>query len=274
MRLKGKVALITGSTKGIGRASALLFAAEGARVVVTGRDATAGAATVDEIRAGGGDALFVAADIRDEAQVRGLVESAVAHYGRLNVLMNNASPTEFTRGETRRDGPVDEMSIDDWHEVFEGATIGYFLVSKYGVPAMRDSGGGSIINISSAVSLRGFEGASGYPAAKGAINSLTQSLAATYGADGIRANAIIVGLILTSPEARLTAEHPQFGPALLERHLVKRWGRPEDVARGALYLASDESGFVTGSLLTIDGGISCNAAFPTRAAPIAGRRQS
>ena len=272
MRLKDKVALVTGSTKGIGRATAELFAREGARVAVTGRDAAAGADVVQAIVSAGGEAFFHAADINQEAAVRGLVEAVVTRYGRLDVLMNNASPTEITRGATRRDGPVADISLDDWTAVFDTATTGFFLASKYAVPALRTAGGGSIINISSAVSVRGFHGASAYPAAKGAVNSLTESLAATYGEDGIRANAIIVGLIATSEAAHQTQVHPQFGPALMERHLVKQWGTPEDVAYAALYLASDESRFVTGSLLYVDGGISCNAAFPAaRASPISGR---
>ena len=272
MRLKGKVALVTGSTKGIGRATAELFAREGARVCVTGRDSAAGAEVVRAIAAAGGEAFFHAADICDDKAVQGLVAAVEQRHGRLDVLMNNASPTEITRGATRRDGPVDEISLDDWKAVFDTATDGFFLASKYAVPAMRRAGGGSIINISSAVSVRGFHGTAAYPAAKGAVNSLTESLAATYGAEGIRANAIIVGLIATSDVARATQSHPQFGPALLERHLVQRWGEPEDVAYAALYLASDESRFVTGSLLYVDGGISCNAAFPVpKSSPLAGR---
>lgn len=272
MRLQDKVALVTGSTRGIGRATAELFAREGARVCVTGRDAAAGDEVVEAIARAGGTAFFKAADICDEAAVQALVEAVERRYGRLDVLMNNASPTEITRGATRRDGPVDEISLADWKAVFDTATDGFFLATKHAIPAMRRSGGGSIINISSAVSVRGFHGAAAYPAAKGAINSLTESLAATYGAERIRANAIIVGLIATSEAARATQAHPQFGPALLERHLVPRWGEPADVAYAALYLASDESQFVTGSLLYVDGGISCNAAFPVpKASPLAGR---
>lgn len=271
MRLKNKVALITGSTKGIGRASAVLFAKEGARVAVTGRDAKAGNEVVSEISAVGGEAIFVQSDIRDEAQVKGLVERTVNHFGRLDILMNNASPTEITRGATRRDAGLADMTLADWQDVFGGSTIGFFLASKYGIPELQKAGGGSIINISSATSMRGFENAAAYPAAKGAVNSLTQSLAATYGADGIRANTIIVGLIATSNAARMMMQSPEYGPPLMERHLVKRWGEPEDVAYAALYLASDESSFVTGSMLTVDGGITCNASFPTpKSSPISG----
>lgn len=264
MRLKGKVALITGSTKGMGRATAELFAREGASVVVTGRDRAAGGEIVARIEKAGGTAVFEAADFRDEAAVKKLVAQSVSEFGKLDILVNNASPTNITRGPGRLDGRLADMSKSDWEEVFTGSSIGFFLASKYAIKAMLAEGnGGSIVNISSAMAVRGFPDSAAYPAAKGAIDSLTLSIAATYGPAGIRANAIIAGLIMSSPEAMAATTDPHFGPRLMEGHIIKRWGQPEDVAYGSLYLASDEASFVTGSLLFIDGGISCKTPFPS-----------
>lgn len=268
MRLQGRVALVTGSTKGMGRATAELFAREGASVIVTGRDIAAGEDVAGTISKAGGKALFQPADICDEASVEHLVAAAVSQFGGLDILINNASPTQITRGPGRLDANIADLSLANWNEVFTGSSLGFFLASKHAIKAMLAGGrGGSIVNISSAMSIRGFADAAAYPAAKGAINALTQSIAASYGASGIRANTIIVGMIMTSPEAMLVADDPHYGPALMDGHLIKRWGQPEDVARGSLYLASDEASFVTGSMLFIDGGISCKTPFPNTLAP-------
>ena len=263
MRLGGKVAIVTGSTKGMGRATAELFAREGAKVVVTGRDRAAGDAIVEGIRATAGVAIFQAADIGDELEVESLVDRAVSEFGAVDVLVNNASPTHITRGKGKLDDNLADMSLSAWNEVFSGSSIGFFLASKYAIKAMVSGGkGGAIVNISSAMAARGFAGSAAYPAAKGAVNALTQALAASYGSVGIRANAIVVGVIVTSADAEAVANDPDLGPAFLKAQLVKRWGHPDDVARGSLYLASDESSFVTGSQLFIDGGISCKTSLP------------
>lgn len=260
-RLAGKVAIVTGSTAGCGRASAIRFAREGAQVVVTGRNTAAGDAVVETIREDGGEAVFFRADLGIEDEVRRLVEHALDTYGHLDVLMNNASPTEFQRGASRRDGSVTDLTTEQMNDLWTPALFGYFWACRYGIKAMM-AGGGSVVNVSSGLSLQGVSGADAYTAAKGAINSTTRSMAVEYAPYGIRVNAIIVGLIITSDDARRWITDPQMGPLLKARHLT-RWGRPEDIANAALFLASDEAAFVTGSLLHADGGTSINQGFPS-----------
>ncbi|MGE0385377.1 MAG: SDR family NAD(P)-dependent oxidoreductase [Gammaproteobacteria bacterium] len=261
-RLDGKVALVTGSTAGCGRATAIRFAREGARVVVTGRNVTAGAEVVAAIRADGGQADFFRADLGVEDEVRRLVDHAVATCGRLDVLVNNASPTEFQRGAARRDGAVTDLTTQQMMDLWNPALFGYFWACRFGIAAMKATGGGAVVNVSSGVSIQGVSGADAYTAVKGAINATTRSMAVEYAPFGIRVNAIIVGLILTSDDARRWVDDPHMGPQLRARHLT-RWGQPEDIANAALFLASDEAAFITGSLLYADGGVSINGGFPS-----------
>ncbi len=264
-RLAGKVALITGSTAGCGRAIAIRFAAEGAKVMVTGRNREAGAAVLEEIRAAGGQARFHPADLGVESEVEALVAETVAAFGRLDILVNNASPTKLQRGQDWRDGPMVEIETDEMEAIWRPALYGFFWVCRRGIAAMLEGGGGSVVNISSTTSLKGVAGTAAYTAAKGAINALTRSMAVEYGRQGVRVNAIVLGLILTSDTARKWTEDPVTGPILRERQLLP-WGRPQDIANAALFLASDESAFITGALLVADGGASINASFPSAAA--------
>lgn len=261
-RLEGKVALVTGSTAGCGEASARRFAAEGARVIVTGRNRERGEEISAQIRSGGGEACFIRADIGVEADVEKLVAGTVAAYGGLDILVNNASPTELQRGSARVDGPVTRLSTNDMENLWRGALYGYFFACRFGIAAMIAGGrGGSVVNISSTVSVAGVEGADAYTAAKGAINATTRSMAVEYAPHGIRVNAILLGLILTSDTARNLVADPQAGELLKSRHLT-RFGEPEDIANAALFLASDESAFITGSELRADGGVTINSKFP------------
>jgi NAD(P)-dependent dehydrogenase (short-subunit alcohol dehydrogenase family) len=266
LRLREKVCLITGSTAGIGRATAELFAAEGARVVVTGRNEERGADVEAAIREAGGEARFIRADLRDEEEIRALVAQASAAFGRMDVLMNNASPTESQRGAARIDGPVTELAAEEWHSVLDAALTSHFLVLKHAIPAIAASGGGSIINISSTASVIGIEGADAYVAAKGALNALTRSLANEYAPFGIRVNTIVVGFVVTSDTARAWEADPEIGPRMRARVLT-RLGEPRDIAYAALFLASDESAYVTGSQLFVDGGASIKSSLPPSTQP-------
>jgi NAD(P)-dependent dehydrogenase (short-subunit alcohol dehydrogenase family) len=261
-RLEGKIALVTGSTAGCGAAIARRFAREGAQVIVTGRSEERGRAIVTEIAAAGGTARFLRADLSIEAEAEALVTGTMAAFGRLDILVNNASPTELQRGGERIDAPVTRLATADMERLWRGAIYSYFWMCRYGLAAMIESGrGGSVVNISSTVSVSGTEGADAYTAAKGAINATTRSMAVEYAPHDIRVNAILLGLIITSDTAERLIEDEIAGPILRDRHLT-RFGRPEDIAAAALFLASDEAAFITGSELRADGGMTINSRFP------------
>ncbi|MBV9841901.1 MAG: SDR family oxidoreductase [Sphingomonadaceae bacterium] len=261
-RLAGKTALVTGSTAGCGAAIARRFAREGAKVVVTGRSEERGRAIVAEIEAAGGVARFLAADLSIEEWAETLVAGTVEAFGGLDILVNNASPTELQRGPSRIDAPVTRLATADMESLWRGALYSYFWMCRYSLSAMiAGKRGGSVVNISSTVSIAGVEGADAYTAAKGAINATTRSMAVEYAPHGIRVNAILLGLIITSDVAERLIEDEEAGATLRERHLT-RHGRPEDIAAAALFLASDEAAFITGSELRADGGVTINSRFP------------
>lgn len=259
-RLEGKVAVVTGSTRGIGRATALRFAREGARVVVTGRSEDDGRVVEAEIRDAGGDATFVRTDLAREDDVVAMVRAAVDRYGGLTTLVNNAAPTELM-GPGRLDRRVTELENDAWDSIMLVALKAVVWCCKYAIPAMIEAGGGAIVNISSAASLLGTPGLDTYTASKGALNALTRSLAVEYAADGIRANAIASGMVLSSEGAWKLMEDPVIGGATRAMHLT-RLGVPDDIANVALFLASDEAGFVTGAVIPVDGGVTARMPVP------------
>lgn len=242
-RLDGKVALVSGGAGGLGAAISRLFAAEGARVVVGDVRDAAGADVAAAIGAAGGHARFVHLDVISERDWRDAVAAAVSGHGRLDVLVNNAG---IWRG-----GRVVETSVQHWDAVNDVNSKGVFLGTRAAIPAMRAGGGGSIVNVSSISGMVGNPRTSAYAASKGAIRVFTKATAIQYAADGIRANSIHPGPIDTDLLAQVveTLEIEEFAPAPLGRV-----GKAEDVAYGALYLACDESSFVTGSELVIDGG--------------------
>jgi NAD(P)-dependent dehydrogenase (short-subunit alcohol dehydrogenase family) len=249
-RLDGKVALITGAGGGLGRVGAELFAAEGARVVVAEAVEAAGRATVDAILAAGGEAAFVAVDVAQSEQVRAMVEFAVDIYGALHVLYNNAGilPAD--------DGGTEITPEDVWDRVMAVNLKGVWLCCRYGIPAVVKSGGGSVINVASLVAIMGSAVAQiAYTASKGGVLSMTREIAVEYARQGIRANALCPGPIETPLLEELLSD-----PARRARRMVHipmgRLGRAEELAKAALFLASDDASFMTGAALVVDGGIT------------------
>jgi NAD(P)-dependent dehydrogenase (short-subunit alcohol dehydrogenase family) len=249
--LAEKVAIVTGASSGIGRATATLFAREGARVVLTARRGAELDELVASIREAGGQAVAVAGDVRDETLARSLVETAVSEFGGLDIAFNNA-------GATGAMGPVTELSLEDWHEALDTNLTSAFLGAKYQVPAMLARGGGSLIFTSSFVGHTvGFPGLAAYGAAKAGLIGLTQVLAAELGAQGIRANAILPGGTDTpGNHANFLGAAPETRGFVEGLHALKRMAAPEEIARSVLHLASDASSFVTGVALLVDGGVS------------------
>ena len=245
MRLENKVAFISGGARGMGAAEARLFAQEGARVVIGDVLEDEGRKTEAEINETGGQCLFVRLDVTTEQDWQQAVAATVARFGKLDVMVNNAGINQTER--------VEETTAETWDLVMDINAKGVFLGTKHAIPEMRNAGGGSIVNISSVAGLVGDQSGAAYTASKGAVRLLTKSTAIQYAGDGIRANSIHPGTIETMMTASLLAEEAHRQDRL-NRTPLGRLGKPEDVAHGALYLASDESSFVTGSELVIDGG--------------------
>jgi NAD(P)-dependent dehydrogenase (short-subunit alcohol dehydrogenase family) len=246
-RLDGKVALITGSGSGIGRAAAELFAAEGARVAIVEIDEGRGVETERAIRAGGGDACFVHADVTDSESVAVAVAATVERFGKLDVLYNNAG------GSTIRDAAVTQAPDDEFWRVIKLDLWGTFLTCKHGIPALIENGGGSVINTSSNLAFMGIEGRDCYTAAKGGVAALTRSMAVEYARHGIRVNAIAPAATRTERVVKL-AEANEAIDAMVRDGQLLGWCEPRDIAYMALYLASDEAVSTTGQVIPVDGG--------------------
>lgn len=268
-RLQDRVALITGSTRGIGEAIARTMAAEGAAVIVTGRNAGDGKRVADEITSEGGTASYIPLDLSNEHSVTDCVAQAVAHHGRLDILVNNAAPTDHVTGATtgqdgrlvdKSDGCIIDLDTASWRNVLTPGLDGIFWTLRQAIPAMLASGGGSIVNISSTASLLGIAGMDAYTATKGALNALTRSIAVTY-APTIRCNSIVVGTIKTSATAPLLAQ-PGVHDAIRNTILLRRVATPDAVAKPVVFLASDDAEYITGQLLGVDGGVSIQLAVP------------
>lgn len=246
MRLTNKVVLVTGATRGIGRAIAMLFAKEGAQTIVHGTSRDRGQAVVGEIQDEGGEATFISADVSSEAEVRTLVGSCVARYGRLDVLCTSAGA--FAPGE---DGSIEMIKSRAMDYIIDVNLKGVLWCCKYALPALIRGGGGSIVNIASVNALTGMPGADIYTATKGGVVALTRAIAVQHGENNVRANAICPGPI----DTELLRRDPKY-QVYRQFSALRRLGSPEDVAFAALYLASDESAWVTGSVLVVDGGMT------------------
>ena len=245
MRLENKVALISGGARGMGAVEAKLFAEEGAQVIIGDMLEEEGRKVEAEINEAGGGCVFVSLDVSSEEAWQNAVNEAVSRYGKLDILVNNAG--------IYRAHNVEETTSDEWDQVMDINAKGVFLGTKHAIPAMRDAGGGSIVNISSVAGLVGSRATSAYNASKGAVRLLTKSTAIQYASDGIRANSVHPGTIETPMTEGFLAD-PSMRQDRMDRTPIGRLGKPEDVAYGALFLASDEASFMTGSELVIDGG--------------------
>jgi meso-butanediol dehydrogenase/(S,S)-butanediol dehydrogenase/diacetyl reductase len=253
-RLRGRVAIVTAAGSGIGRACAQRFAAEGAYVVVNDRDAAAAKAVVAEIAAAGGGASAFVADVSDSGRVTALVQETAARHGRLDVLVNNAAAPAF--------GRIEEMPDELWRAVYAVTLDATFFGLRAAIPIMAAHGGGSIINTSSAAGLRGVARLGAYGSAKAAVVALTQTAALETAARGIRVNAICPGSIATPPLAAFVDALPGGRPAFERSIPARRIGLPEEIASVALFLASDESSYMTGAILVVDGGVAATLGTP------------
>jgi NAD(P)-dependent dehydrogenase (short-subunit alcohol dehydrogenase family) len=249
VRLENKVAIITGAAQGIGKGTAKLFAREGAKVVIADIDTPKAEQTVREIQAEGGTAAFVHADVEQEEAIQAMVQFAVDRYGKLDILMNNAYWS--------KSGTVVELARADWDRSLNVMVRAIYLGCKYAIPRMIEAGGGSIINVASVHGLLAATRSAAYEAAKAAVINLSRQIAVDFGPRGIRCNAICPGWIITERGEEFLAQHPDAYERAVRCYPVRRGGRPIDIAYGALYLASDESTFVTGTALVIDGGLTC-----------------
>ncbi len=244
-RVSGKIALVTGGAQGMGRTHSLLLAREGAKVVLTDVNEAAGQATVEEIVKSGGDAVFLLHNVASEDDWTRVIDSAVEKYGRIDILVNNAGILIMKT--------LQDTTEADWDRTLDIDAKGVFLGCKAVLPAMKDSGKGSIINISSIYGLIGAPSAAAYQAAKGAVRLLTKAAAVDFAPFGIRVNSVHPGVIETPMTKDLLAS-PENAKAMLGTTILGRAAQPEEVSAAVLFLASDDASFITGAELVVDGG--------------------
>ncbi len=249
-RLKGKVALITGGASGIGAATARLYASEGAKVAIVDINDNLGRGVAEEI----GDALYLHLDTTDEAEWISMVAQTLDRFERLDILVNAAGVSGRIPG-TALAPKLEEQDLENWNHVMNVNSTGIFLGMKHVIPAMRDAGGGSIINISSIYGLVGSPHNVAYHASKGSVRLATKSAALQYATENIRVNSVHPGFV-TSPMTQISHDDPELAKPRLDKTPLGRFGMPEDIANGCLFLASDESAWMTGAELVIDGGMT------------------
>ena len=245
---QNKVALVTGATSGIGRATAVAFAKDGAKVVIAGRRENEGAEVVAQIKKAGGEAIFVRTDVAKEDDVKALVDKTVATYGRLDFAFNNA-------GIFADQGPVTEATADIYDKTFNINVRGVLNGMKYQIPAMLKNGGGSIVNNASCLGLSVIPNAAVYNASKFAVIGLTKTAAAEFSAKGVRVNAVCPAVIETEINAELRND-PQTSDAFLSKHPIGRFGKVEEIAAVVLFLCSPGASFTTGIAMPVDGGFT------------------
>ena len=249
-RLEGKVAIVTGSTSGIGIGIAKVYAREGAQVIICGRREARGQEVVDQIVAEGGKASYHHMDITQAESIEALMADTAKEYGKIDILVNNAANVAL------KDGRVDELTLEMFDDIVQSDLRGTFYAIKCALPFMLENGGGSIVNIGSMASCGGDLGSTAYACAKAGVDMLTKSTALQYGKAGIRCNCVRPGLIVT-PENE--AHVPQvLKDIFLNNIMVDRYGAPQDIANMCLYLASDESEYFTGQVVTVDGGLNAH----------------
>ncbi len=249
-KLDGKVAVITGAASGMGRATAVRFAKEGAALVVSDLNSQAGEATISEIVAAGGRAVFQHTDVSSESDIKSMIDLAVKEFGRLDITYNNAGIGGAT-------GRLEEINAADWDKTFAVLTRAVFLGIKYSIEPMRKVGGGSIISTASVAGLKGVAGLHAYSAAKAAVVNLTESAAIELGHDRIRVNCICPGGIVTPLVYRgMRGGEEEARRNMARMQPIPRAGRPEDIAAMALFLASDEAEWITGTAMIVDGGMN------------------
>jgi 3-oxoacyl-[acyl-carrier protein] reductase len=244
MRLEGKVAVITGAGSGIGRAIATRFAKEGAKVAVNDINASAGESLVAQITAEGGTAFFLKGDAASEEDISALMRAVSERFGSLHILVNNAVPG------------MDEVNSNRWDTVVQVGLKGYWLCMQSAIPLMQSSGCGSIVNISSVNALMGLGSDHVYSSVKAAIIGMSRSMVGEFSPGGLRINCICPGTVVTDHWKPLFERDPDLAQRISTLYPIGRLGRPEDIANAALFLASDEASFITGSVLVVDGGLT------------------
>ena len=250
-RLSGKVAIVTGSTSGIGIGIAKVYAKEGAQVIICGRREARGQEVVDEIVAEGGKASYHHMDITQAESIEALMADTAKEFGKIDILVNNAANVAL------KDGRVDELTLEMFDAIVQSDLRGTFYAIKCALPFMLENGGGSIVNIGSMASCGGDLGSTAYACAKAGVDILTQYTAQQYGKQGIRCNCIRPGLIVTPQNE---AKVPQaLKDIFMGSIMVNRYGCPEDIAHAAVYFGSDESAYVTGQIINVDGGMNSHA---------------
>jgi meso-butanediol dehydrogenase / (S,S)-butanediol dehydrogenase / diacetyl reductase len=258
--LADKVVIVFGSTYGIGAETAKYLASLGASVVVTGRSVDKGEQVVADIHSARGQALFERTDIAVEADVQAAVAATVARYGGLDAIVNCAAPIDVLAAGG--DAPITQLSNEGFGTMLQVAVWGLFWCCKHSLPAIIARSGGSVVNISSVAGVSGVPGSPTYAMTKGAMQSLTRSLAVDYGSDNVRANCLVLGTVPSSELVQYFAAHPLSGPAMRAGNALPRLGEMTDVAKAVAFLVSDDSAWITGAQLPVDGGHMIKSVLP------------
>ncbi len=263
-RLAGKVVVVMGSTSGIGRAIAVKAAAEGAKVVITGRSEDVGAQGVAEIESAGGEAIYVRVDVTQTETIEAAIETTLARFGRLDGIVNNVAGMTLNRLDQR----VTELSLEDWNLILATDLTSAFLGMKYGIRAMMKGGhAGSVVNIASEAGIRGMNGLEGYTASKGAMVAMTRSVASYYSRYDVRCNTLTVGFVNTGGERIEELLRDPLFAGEIQRHHLGHIGRPEEVADPAVFLLSDESSYISGAIIPVDAGATAASHIVRPSAP-------